>query len=234
MEKRPFRPRQHLRRLLNEGRVARHRLGGPIAGHRPDGRGVGITGAAHDVFGDFDVDRPGTAVYGNPVRLPNDFRQPPPIAHAHAEFGDWLKHVNQAHVLERTAAIRVDDVAPPLPAEHDQRRALGVGGDDAGNHVGRARPNPGNDDGRFTGDTGIGFSHVGRRRLVARIDKAHVVLVEFGEEGVEAAVQNAKQGADAFLLEAFQQKFAAGHWFWGHGNLLVGWRVMRAGITYQA
>jgi len=102
--------------------------------------------------------------------------------------------------LERTTPVGVDDIAPPLPAEHNERAPLGVSGDHARNHIGCPRSDAADHHRWFAPDAGIGLGHVRCRCLVAGVDKAHAIVVQLGQEGVKAPIQDAEQDGDPLLV----------------------------------
>ena len=157
--------------------------------------------------------------------MAHQFRQAAPLAGAAAPLGHRPVEVDEGDVLEAAAPVRVDDVAPPLPAESDDRAALSVRGNDAGEHVGCAGADAAGNHRRFPPDAGPSFRHVGRGGFMARIDETHAVFIQFGEKGVEAPVQNSEDDADPFRCQRFQEQFASGDFSHNPSHGLRNWRT---------
>jgi len=210
-------------RLAQERRGAADRLGvaaarpaGPVVARLPDRYVVCLARAAHDVFGNLQVDGSGPAGKRGAEGVAHHLGQTMPVAHAAGPLGHRPVKVEQGDVLEAAAAVWVNDGRASLPADGDDRAALGVGRNHAGEHVRRARANAADGDRRLPTDARVSVGHVRRCGLVARVNEADAVVVQFSQEGVEAAVEDTEHLRDALGLQGAQQQFAAGDG--GHGS----------------
>ena len=162
--------RKQIRRALDQHGIARADLAGAILVRRPNVHRVRIAETARDVLRNFQIDRTWSSARRDAIRAANQFRQAFPIAHTCAHLGNRTIEINEVYILKRSAAIRINDVATTLTTQHDQRTTFGVRGDNAGDHVRRARSDATDNDGWFPAHARPRVRHVRRRRFVTRRD----------------------------------------------------------------
>lgn len=133
-----------------------------------------------DVFGEVDEHRPRLARAGDVKGLFDDAAEVLAPAHGHRVFADAAADADDVHLLKGVVA---DEVRGHLPREADEGHAVVIGGGDARNEVGRARP---------AGDQAHARFARGARIAVRRV---HQALFVAGQNDAESrfAVERVEQ-----------------------------------------
>jgi hypothetical protein len=170
-----------------------------------------VDARSHHVLGQLDVRRPGLLRLGDLECLAHHLGDHARGVQARVELGQRPQHVDDVDVLVR---LLVHPLEVGLAGERHHRRAVEQRVGDAGDEVGRSRPEGAQADARAAGQATVHVGHVRPALLVANWDERDRGGVERRVEIQRLLSRDAEYVLDAFGLQALHEqirRFALSH-----------------------